>query len=406
MILKNGAYTIQGVTAKSICEQFGTPVFVYDGEKIKTQIQKLRQAFASQKTRIKYAAKALTNISILKLMKAEGVEIDAVSIEEVKLALHAGFLPSQIQFTPNGVDFSEIDEAVQLKVAVNIDNLPALEKFGKKYGHSYPCCIRLNPHVMAGGNLKISTGHSQSKFGISIYRLPQILDVVNQYNIYVSGLHIHTGSELKDVDTFLKVAEVLFTSGKEFPELNFIDFGGGFKVSYQEGDAETDMEALGKKLGEAFDQFCKVYGRPLELWIEPGKYLVSEAGYLLTKVNVVKETPTVTFIGVNTGLNHLVRPMMYDAYHEIVNVSNPSGELYKYNVVGYICETDTLGSERMIAEANEGDIIAIKNAGAYGYSMSSNYNSRLRPAEVLVMDGQARLIREAEKFEDLLRGQL
>ncbi len=406
MKLNNGSYAIQNVNVLNICEEFGTPVYVYDADTIVTQIKSLTQAFSSVDLRIKYAAKALTNINILNLIRKQGVGVDVVSIEEARLALHAGYQPGEIQFTPNGVSFTEIAEAVGLGVGINIDNLPTLQKFGERYGNSKSCSLRINPGIMAGGNYKIATGHLQSKFGISSQQQPQILELVKKYNIAVTGLHVHTGSEIGDVDVFLKVADVLFSIAKNFPSLTFLDFGGGFKVAYKEGDSVTDIQTLGTKLGLAFNQFCKAYGQSLEMWIEPGKYLVSEAGYLLVKANVIKETPALTFVHVNSGLNHLLRPMMYDAYHDIVNITNPDGSKKKYTVVGYICETDTIGTDRSLNEVREGDILAIRNAGAYGFSMASNYNSRLRPAEVLVINGKARLIRKQESLEDLVKGQL
>jgi diaminopimelate decarboxylase len=406
MELLNGSYKIQDVSVTDIAQKFGTPVYVYDATIITRQIESLRSAFRSVDFRVKYAAKALTNVNILKLMRKNGVGVDVVSIEEAHLALHAGYKPEEIMFTPNGVSFQEVTAAVELGVAINIDNLPTLQKFGERYGNSKPCSLRINPGIMAGGNYKISTGHLQSKFGISSQQLQQILDVTNRYKINISGLHVHTGSEIGDVDVFLKVAEVLFTIAKNFPSLKFLDFGGGFKVAYKEGDSITDIESLGARLGEAFNKFCSDYGRKLELWVEPGKFLVSEAGHLLVKANVIKETPALTFVHVNSGLNHLLRPMMYDAYHDIVNVSNPAGTKKKYTVVGYICETDTIGTDRNLDETREGDILAIRNAGAYGFSMSSNYNSRLRPAEILVINGKGVLIRKQESFDDLIKDQV
>jgi diaminopimelate decarboxylase len=406
MLLENGKYTIQGLSVEEIANQFGTPLYVYDASKIITQIKTLRSAFTGVDLRIKYAAKALTNVNILRVMKQQGIGVDVVSVNEARLAMHAGFTSADIMFTPSGVDFDEIKEAVALGFAINLDSLPALEKFGQNYGHSKPCAIRINPGVMAGGNYKISTGHIHSKFGISIQQLPQILEVVNQYNINIKGLHVHTGSEVVDVEVFLKVADILFNTAMNFKTLDFIDFGGGFKVAYKEGDKITDIAALGKAISDALNNFSKTYGKPLQAWIEPGKFLVSEAGTLLVKTTVVKETPNLTFVGVNSGLNHLIRPMMYDAYHHVSNISNLQAPTKQYNVVGYICETDTLAAERMMNEVREGDILAIHNAGAYGYTMASNYNARFRPAEVMVEDGKVRLIRKQETFEDLLRGQV
>ncbi|CAN5454784.1 diaminopimelate decarboxylase [soil metagenome] len=403
MELRNNRYFLGGVDMLKVCEEFDTPLYVYDANKIVEQLNSLKEAFSGLKLRIKFAAKSLTNIAILKLLKRNGSELDAVSIQEAYLGLKAGFSPEQILFTPNCVSFQEIQEAVELGLTINIDNLNMLEEFGKKYSSSVPCCIRINPHIMAGGNHKISTGHIDSKFGISILQLEEIKKNVELYSLKVTGLHIHTGSDFLDADAFLRGAEILFNTAKHFADLRFLDFGSGFKVAYKEGDLTTDIQELGIRLKSAFQAFCKDYGRELEIWFEPGKYIVSEAGYLLVKTNVVKTTPARVFIGVNSGLNHLIRPMMYDAYHDMVNISHTEGDVKVYTIVGYICETDTLGWDRKMHEVRAGDIIAIKNAGAYGFSMSSNYNSRLRPAEVLIIEGQAKLIRKRETMEDLVK---
>lgn len=396
---------IQGVEISGLAGQFGTPLYIYDGEKIVSQVKTLQEAFSAVPLKIKYATKALSNINILKLIKKAGAGIDAVSIEEVKLGLLAGYSPSEIMYTPSGVDFDEIREAVSMGIMINLDSLPLMEQFGKTWGSSLGACIRINPHIMAGGNLKISVGHKESKFGISVDQLPEILELVEEFQLNIVGLHIHTGSDILDAEVFLKGGNVLFEAAMKFPNLRFLDFGGGFKVAYKPNDVATDIMQVGKAVGKAFQEFCKNYGRPLELWLEPGKFLVSEAGFLLVKSTVVKETPTVTFVGIDSGLNHIIRPMMYDAYHSVYNLSNINGEKHKYNVVGYICETDTIASQRELDEVKEGDLLVIKNAGAYGFSMSSNYNSRLRPAEVLIWEGKPLLIRRREEFEDLIRHQ-
>ncbi|MEO1049088.1 MAG: diaminopimelate decarboxylase [Bacteroidota bacterium] len=406
MELINEQFQIQGVNLLDVADQFGTPVYVYDADKISTQIATLKDAFPDNKLKIKYAAKALTNISILKLIRKNGAGIDTVSIQEAKLALRAGFKPEEILFTPNCVSFEEVKMGVELGLNINIDNISILEQFGHEYQGTVPCCVRLNPHIMAGGNTKISTGHADSKFGISIYQLPHILKVVEANNINVNGLHMHTGSDILDAEVFLRVANIFFDAAKDFPNLQFIDFGSGFKVAYKPDDVTTNIKSLGKKLGGAFKKFCAAYGRDLELWFEPGKFLVSEAGYFLVRTNVVKTTPATVFVGVDSGLNHLIRPMMYDSYHDFVNISHPHGKKRIYTVVGYICETDTFGSNRKLTEVREGDVLAIKNAGAYCFSMASNYNSRLRPAEVLIINGEAKLIRERETFDDLVRNQV
>lgn len=397
---------IGGIPATHIAAQFGTPVYVYDAETITTQYHLLKNAFPGVKVSLHYALKALNNVNILRLLKNEGAGLDAVSIQEVLLGLRAGFAPERIMYTPNCVDFEEIQEAVKLGVHINIDNISILEEFGHYYGGSVKCCIRFNPHIMAGGHSHISVGHIDSKFGISIYQLRHVLRVVQSLNMKINGLHMHTGSDILDADVFLQGAELLFEAAADFPDLEFMDLGSGFKVSYKEGDIVTDIVVTGSRIAEAFQCFCESYGRELELWFEPGKYIVSEAGFLLVKANVIKQTTSNVFVGVDSGQNHLIRPMFYDAYHRIENVSNSEGLPRLYSVVGYICETDTLGYDRKIAEVREGDILAIYNAGAYGFTMCNNYNARFRPAEVLVINGEARLIRRRETFEDLIRNEI
>lgn len=407
MILNENHYEIQGIKVEDLANQFGTPLYVYDAEKVEEKINMLRAAYNDIDLKIKFAAKALTNISILKLMKKNGVELDVVSPQEMEIGLKSGFVGAEITFTPSGVSFDEIEEAVKNGAIVNLDNLIVLEKFGQKYGNTVPCSMRIKPNVAAGGNAKIMTAHEGSKFGIDVLQLDEILRIVKQYDIQVIGVHQHTGSDIKTPEAFVQVADIIFDFALNFPNLQFIDLGGGFKVAYKDGDIVTDMAALGEKLGDAFKNFCNKIGRKLQLWFEPGKYLVSEAGILLVSTNVVKENLTRTFVGVNSGLNHLIRPMMYDAYHEIVNISNSDDSIQKvYDVVGYICETDTFATERTLNEVKEGDILALLNAGAYGFTMSSNYNSRFRPAEVMIYQGKAHLIRERETMEDIMRNQI
>ncbi|QFZ53401.1 diaminopimelate decarboxylase [Oceanihabitans sp. IOP_32] len=390
----------------NIAKEYGSPVYVYDAEKITEQYKRLTNAFKGVKTvKLNYAVKALSNISILKLFKTLGSGIDTVSIQEVKLGLAAGFLPEEIIFTPNGVSLLEIEEAAKLGVQINIDNLAILEQFGTKHP-KIPVCIRINPHVMAGGNSNISVGHIDSKFGISIHQIPHLLRIVENTGMTINGIHMHTGSDILDIDVFLYASEILFDTASHFKNLDFIDFGSGFKVPYKVGDIETNIEELGEKLSSKFNSFCKAYGKELTLVFEPGKFLVSESGKFLTTVNAVKQTTSTVFAQVNSGFNHLIRPMFYGAHHDIVNISNPEGRERFYTVVGYICETDTFGNNRRINEIREGDILCFNNAGAYCFSMASNYNSRYRPAEVLWYNNKAHLIRKRETFEDIINNQI
>ena len=393
-------------TLHQIAIDFGTPVYVYDTAKITRQYNKLTSAFTTCNAKIFYACKALTNINILKHLLSMGACLDCVSINEVKLGLLAGFDKKNILFTPNCVDFNEMVEAKELGVNINIDNISILEQFGNAFSDSYPVCIRLNPHIMAGGNFKISTGHIDSKFGISIHQIRHIERIVKTTRLNIEGIHMHTGSEIKDINVFLMGLEVMFNMTVHFPNLKYIDLGSGFKVSYQQGDKETDINLLGEKVTEAFAKFEEETGKKLEVWFEPGKYLVSQAGYFIVKANVIKQTPATVFVGVNSGFNHLIRPMMYDAYHCIENISNPEGVQRIYTVVGNICETDTFAWDRTLNEVREGDLLVFYNAGAYGFEMASNFNSRLKPAEVMIKDNKAVLIRKRDTQDDLLRNQI
>ena len=388
-----------------LAKKYGSPIYVYDTDKIESQYNRLTDAFSTVKSlKLNYAVKALSNINILKFFKNIGAGLDTVSIQEVQLGLTTGIDPKKIIFTPNGVSLKEIEEVAKLGVQINIDNLSILELFGQKHPE-IPVCVRINPHIMAGGNSKISVGHIDSKFGISIHQVPHIKRVVENTGMNINGIHMHTGSDILDIDTFLRATEILFDVAKQFDNIDFIDFGSGFKVPYKEGDISTDIEQLGVQLSERFNEFCVEYGKDITLMFEPGKFLVSDAGVFLAKVNVVKQTTSTVFAHVDSGFNHLVRPMMYDSYHHITNISNPEGRDRYYSVVGYICETDTFGSNRRIAEISEEDVLCFHNAGAYCFSMASNYNSRYLPAEVMVHQGKDYLIRKRQTIQDILHNQ-
>jgi diaminopimelate decarboxylase len=389
-------------TLNAAAEKFGTPLYVYHAEKIEQQYQNLCAQFESTQTKFFYACKALTNIHILKVIKDMGCNIDCSSINEVRLALHVGFLPNNILYTSNSVGFDEISTAVELGVNVNIDSLSNLEKFGQAFGGTKAIGVRIRPDVMAGGNLKISTGHVKSKFGIPLTQLDALKLIQEKYKINIHTLHIHTGSEIKDVAVFMKSAEVFDTLLPHFPTVNVLDFGGGFKVPYAPGEHGTDMAQLGAEVNKVIKQLSEKFGRQFTAWFEPGKYMVSEAGFFIAKVNVLKTSGEISFAGLNTGLNHLIRPMFYDAYHHIDNITSPNNPTKQYAVVGNICETDTFAWDRAIPAITEGDLLVFYNAGAYGYEMASNYNARFKPAQVLYQDGVAKLISRADQFEDLL----
>lgn len=406
MELVNNHYQLAGgIDPLALCKEYGTPLYVYDASVMERQYRRITGAFSYPKVHIHYACKALTNLTVMRLFRQWGAGLDCVSIQEVQLGLMAGFKPADILYTPNFASFEEYDEAARLGVKINIDAIPMLENWGLHH-KDIPICLRINPHLMAGGNEKISVGHIDSKFGISIHQLPHVLRVVESQGLIIEGLHMHTGSDILDVDVFLRGADILFEAARKFPHLQYIDLGSGFKVPYKPDDIETDVEELGEKLSQKFAQFCDEIGRELTLMFEPGKYLVSEAGYLFAKCTLVKQTTSTVFVGLDTGLNHLIRPMFYGSYHKIVNVTEPTFKPRIYTVVGNICETDTFAVDRRLAEVVEGDIIGFHNAGAYGWMMASNYNSRPRPAEVLLYKGKALLIRKRETLEDLTRNQV
>tara|TARA_B100001758_G_scaffold35089_1_gene26386 strand:+ start:697 stop:1902 length:1206 start_codon:yes stop_codon:yes gene_type:complete len=390
----------------SINKKFGSPAYIYDANKIEIQYKKLITAFSKiNNLRIHYAVKALSNISILKFMKKLGSWLDTVSIQEVELGLLAGFDSNKIIYTPNGVSIDEIEAVSKLGVQINIDNLSILEQFGRRNPNT-PVCVRINPHVNAGGNSNISVGHIDSKFGISIHQIPLLLRIIKNTKMNINGIHMHTGSDILDIEVFLYASEILFENALKFKNLEFIDFGSGFKVPYKKGDIETNIEELGEKLTIRFNKFCKKYGKKIALAFEPGKFLVSEAGYFITSVNSVKQTTSTIFAQINSGFNHFIRPMFYNSYHEIINISNPKGKKRFYSVVGYICETDTFANNREIEEISEGDILVFKNAGAYCFAMANNYNSRPKPIEIFLYNNKALIIREKENLKDILNKQI
>ena len=390
----------------SIAKKFGTPTYVYHAEKIKSQYDRLINSFKTvENLKINYAVKALSNISILKYINSLGSGLDTVSIQEVMIGIKAGFSVEKIIYTPNGVSIEEIQRVAKMGVNINIDNLNVLEQFGST-NPGIPICVRINPHVMAGGNSKISVGHIDSKFGISIHQIPLLLRIVKNTNIKVNGIHMHTGSDILDIEVFIHAAEILFQTASKFKNLEFIDFGSGFKVPYYNGDNETNIEELGEKLSKRFNEFCEDYGKKLTLAFEPGKFLVSEAGNFICSVNSIKQTTSTVFAQVDTGFNHFVRPMMYGSDHHIENISNPNDNERFYSVVGYICETDTFATNKRISKIFEGNILSFKNAGAYCFSMSSNYNSRFKPSEILFHKNKAFEIRKRETVDDLLKNQI
>jgi len=389
-----------------IAEEFGTPVYVYGERYIQRQLRLLAESITYQPKKILYAVKANFNPYILEIFKKAGVGIDAVSPGEIALALKVGFSPKDILFTGNNITDEEMDFAVEKGVLLNIDSLSRLEKFGKKYP-GYEVCVRINPDVGAGHHDHCITGGPKSKFGIWYSEVEEIKRIAESHRLKIVGIHQNIGSQILEVEKFLIAMEVLLRVAPSFLDLEFIDFGGGLGVPYRPEENLLAVKELGQKMSEGFKDFCRKYGRELTLVIEPGRYLVAESAFLLTRVNTVKRNPDGrVFVGVDSGFNHLIRPAMYGSFHPITNISNLGRKKEKVDVVGNLCESgDKFAEDREIRQAREGDLILIGVAGAYGYSMSSNYNLRPRPAEVLVKPGGIlQLIRERETIEEIIGG--
>ena len=388
----------------SLAKTYGLPLFVYDAATIERQVKTLTEAFVVPKLEIRYACKALTTIGILKEIYRHGCGIDTVSPGEIVTALQAGVPASDISFTPSGVLEEEYAFAIEKGVHVHADQISTLLWLDKYYP-GLSITLRFNPAVEAGGHSKVQVGAEGSKFGILTEQVAEIVELTRNLSLRITGVHMHLGSDIGDSGSFDQAYDYLLDVSKHWIDtLERVDLGGGFKIPYHPGDHAIDMEAFGKRVSQRFNKFCAETGKQIALVFEPGKFLVSAAGCLLMQVSNVRESNDTPFAYVSTGFNHFLRPMNYGAYHHLINLSNPEGPVRNYDVVGYLCETDTFASGRPLHEIRKGDVICLMNAGAYGFTMASNYNSRPRPAEVLVAkDGTATLIRRAETFDDLLR---
>ncbi len=386
----------------------GTPLYVYDGNLIQQRYREMHSFFPNEHVKIFYAMKANDNTAILQLLKAQGAYLDTVSPGEVHLARAVGFSPDRILFTANNMTGAEMREVHDLGILLNIDSLSGLNKYGKMHPGSN-VCLRFNPDVVAGFHDKVQTGGAKTKFGILLEDMDEALRIAAEYHLSIVGVHEHTGSGIDDTAKVYDAMNALLQAAtpERFPNLRFVNFGGGFKVPYHPGETQPNYRTFGQEASRIFEEFCGRFGKELLMYFEPGRYIVAESGHLLVEVNTLKNTAERKIAGVNSGFNHLVRPVMYDAYHHIVNLSNPEGFAATYDVVGNICETgDRFAQQREIAEIREGDILDIKNAGAYGYSMGSHYNQRPMPAEVMVLNGNSHLIRKGITGKELAWRQL
>jgi diaminopimelate decarboxylase len=388
----------------SLADTYGLPLFVYDGAGIDRQIETLTSSFDVPSLEIRYACKALSTIGILKHIHAHGCDIDTVSPGEIVMALLAGVSPAHISFTPSGVLNEEYAFAIEKGVHVHVDQIHMIDWLDQHYPGT-SITLRFNPAIQAGGHAKLQVGSDGSKFGFLSGQIEEIIQRARASSLKITGVHMHLGSDIGDSSSFDQAYEYLLNVALNWKDtIERIDLGGGFKIPYHPNDHAIDIAAFGKRVSTRFRSFCAEIGRDLTMVLEPGKFLVSAAGHLLMEVSSVKTGNQIPMVYVSSGFNHFLRPMSYDAYHHLINLTNPEGPVQHYDVVGYLCETDTFASNRPMPEIRKGDILCLMNAGAYGYTMSSNYNGRLRPPEVLVMkDGSATLIRRGETMEDLLK---
>ena len=390
----------------SLAKSYGLPLFVYDAGVIKKQIGILKTVFDVPKLEIRYASKAQNTTSILRYIYEQGCGIDTVSPGEITMALKAGIPPSVISFTPSGVINDEYAFAIKHGIHVHVDQPHVLEWLDQHYPGT-AITLRFNPGIRAGGHSKLQVGAAGSKFGILNSKVEDIVALTKKLSLKVTGVHMHLGSDISDSSSFDDAYEYLISVARHWAgSIDHIDLGGGFKIPYLPDDHAIDMTSFGARVSERFLRFCEEIGRDITLVIEPGKFLVSESGYLLAEVTAVRQEGEVPMVYLQSGFNHFLRPMNYGAYHHILNLTNPTGNIHHYDVVGYLCETDTFALNRPLPEVRRGDILCLMNAGAYGFTMSSNYNGRPRPAEVMIKDGMATLIRRAETIEDLLKTDL
>ena len=384
--------------------KYGTPLFVYDGSLMLERFHDLFKFIDHPRLKVHYALKANYNPALLKLLRDAGAGIDAVSPAEVQLALRLGFTPDRIVYTANNMTDAEFDRVMKTGVIVNIGSLSRLKKTAKNYPGA-KLCLRFNPDVCDGDNAKTMTGGDLTKFGILLDAVEEVKTIVKSGNLHIVGLHEHTGSGIQHTESVLQSMRNLMAiaTPENFPELEFMDFGGGFKVPYRPDESRIDYVAMGKQICELFNNFCKSYGRELDMRFEPGKYLSAECGTLVVEVNTIKHNRTRTIAGCNSGFPQLIRPVLYDAYHHIVNLSNPQGTPMVYDICGNICETgDRFAEQRELPEIREYDLLAIENAGAYCYSMGSVYNLRPMPAEVVLVDGKVFSINRAQSDDELI----
>lgn len=398
---------LDAAAARRLTELYGSPLYVYDEQVLRRRCREMKNLVTGVPFGVSYSAKANSNLALLRIVHEEGLEADAMSPGEIYLEQQAGFAPDQIFYIGNNVSADEMRYAVAHGVTVSVDSLAQLELYGR-VNPGGEVAVRFNPGVGVGHHAKVVTGGKKTKFGVQAEFAPQVKEICARHRLRLVGVNQHLGSLFLEPEQYLGGVRNFLTIAAQFEGLRFIDLGGGFGVPYKPEEHRLDLGRLSAALNAEFQKFRAEYGADVRLKTEPGRYVVAECGVLLGTVQAVKENYGHTYIGTDIGMNVLMRPVLYDSWHEVTLLGRedePATDA-PVTVVGNICESgDILARDRMLPAAKEGDILAVSNAGAYGYSMASGYNCRLRPAEVLRgADGHYRLIRRRDTLEDLMRG--
>ncbi len=394
-----------------LLKEYGSPLYVYNEGILRQRCREMAGLISYQGFKSNYSIKANSNLEILKIAREEGLHADAMSPGEIHILLTAGYKPEEILFVSNNVSAEEMQFAIDRGILVSCDSLSQLRQYGR-LNPGGKAVVRFNPGVGAGHHEKVVTAGKNTKFGVNIELIDEVKDILKEFNMKLVGINQHIGSLFMEATPYLESVKSLLGIAAQFKELEFVDMGGGFGIPYhkQEGQERLQLEETGRRLTEIIESWMDKYGRKIRIKMEPGRYVVAESSVLLGAVHSVKHNGNKTYVGTDIGFNVLIRPAMYDSHHDIELYRNDevikSDKTSPVTVVGNICETgDILAKDRELPQAKEGDLIGIMDAGAYGYSMASNYNSRLRPAEVLIgLDGNPRLIRRRDTFEDLMRG--
>jgi len=388
-----------------LIKEYGSPLYVYDENTLRKRCREIRNLLPINNFRVNFSAKANSNKTLLEIIRDEDIDVDAMSPGEIYIQLKAGFPPKRIFYIGNNVSKEEMQFAIDNKVLVSVDSLSQLELFGM-INPQGEVAVRFNPGIGVGHHDKVVTGGKNTKFGVQKEFVPQVKELLNRYDLELVGINQHIGSLFLEEHSYIDAANKLFEIAKNFEGLEFIDIGGGFGVPYRKSENRLDLGEVSKKLLASFNSFTNGYGnKNVVLKVEPGRYLVAECGILLGEIYSVKENYAVKYVGTDLGFNVLARPVMYAAYHEAsITQRKKLDKKEIVTIVGNICESgDIIAKDRLLPVAKEGDIVAVMNTGAYGYAMSSNYNLRLKPAEILVKsNGDIILIRKRDTFNSLL----